>query len=104
MVLLLEGMNCAGKTTLAQRLYAELGWPIIKFNVPPDDAYDYFRDTLEEARKTHSNLILDRGHLSNLAYNGCLGGGVIHFNQFDALDQSVDVLFLMVDDGRRISL
>lgn len=101
MILLIEGLNMTGKSTLAAAIGEALDLPILKFNVPPPDAYRHFRDGLLEQYRRSRHFIIDRAHLSNYAYNGCLGGGVLSDRELGKFDHFMSVmecrLFLMGD-------
>jgi thymidylate kinase len=105
-IILLEGLNCTGKTTLAQKFQEHLDLPIVKFNVPGPDPYQEFSEQLRLAGQQHQHFIIDRLHLSNYAYNGCLGGGVLDIYQWDKIDRMIEeaqgVLYWMVDTPHAI--
>lgn len=99
MVLLIEGVECVGKTTLAEMLARDLGADILHFGVPPENAYEHFRDAILSARKRNTRLIVDRCHLSNRAYEGELGGGVLETHEWNWLDRDhFDYLILLSDN------
>lgn len=77
MIILLEGCERVGKSTLAARLSQDLGWPIVKFGIPEGDVFGYFFTRPDDALADHPNLILDRYHLSNYAYQNTPGGEVL---------------------------
>lgn len=103
MILLLEGCSAVGKTSLANRFSKELDIPIQHFGIPPvDGVFDYFYRELDIGITMNRHLILDRFHLSNHAYNGKLGGGVLSLPEWLRLDEILSRfetwLILMVDD------
>jgi thymidylate kinase len=102
MILLIEGVNRVGKTTLATRLAQDLDWPILKFNVPPANAYEHFKLSLSLMAELKGSFIVDRCHLSNRAYQEKLGGGVMDFSEWSNLDEWLRGkgawLFLLVDN------
>jgi thymidylate kinase len=106
MIILLDGLNCTGKTTLAERFQEHLGLPIVKFNVPGPDPFTEFSEQLRLAWQQHRHFIIDRLHLSNSAYNGCLGGGVLDPYQWSEIDRMIaegdGVLYWMVDTPHAI--
>jgi thymidylate kinase len=107
MILLLEGTNCCGKSTLARSLAVDLGFEIVKFSMAPTTGtYDYFWDGLVGARRKHEHLIVDRAHLSNAVYGTLQGSGVLNPNEWQFIDQwfvqQRAWLFLMTDDVFRI--
>lgn len=102
MILLIEGVNCCGKSTLAKQFSEDLNWPILKFNVPPYEAFDYFWDEICHWGCEEDNFIIDRCHLSNWAYENLLEGGVLSLDDWTVIDQTLKKmntwLFLLVDD------
>lgn len=64
-IIILEGCDKTGKTTLARALARMLGWPVVAFKqpktTPPVD--EYFRAALQPGR-----FIFDRFHLGQLVY------------------------------------
>lgn len=107
MILLIEGVSCVGKSTLATTLSEAVGVPILKFNVPPADAYSHFQDGLIRQFKESPHFIIDRCHLSNAAYQGMLGGGVMSGVQCGMIDNLLHQmgawLFLMLDEPALIA-
>ncbi len=108
MILLIEGLNMTGKSTLAAAVAEALGLPILKFNVPPEAAHAHFRDRLLDQYRCSRHFVIDRAHLSNYAYNGQLGGGVLsdqEWHRFDGFVSMLDSrLFLMIDCDTKIHL
>lgn len=98
MVILLEGVNGTGKTSLAKQLGKALNFPTIKFVAPVTDAFDYF--DLSVVKNTH--LIIDRYHLSNWVYGSSEGGTTLSWEEWMKLDTQLQErgvwLFLMVGD------
>lgn len=69
MLVVIEGVDKAGKSTLAERLKRELGWNVVHFGKPGPDPfleYNTFLDNLTE------NLICDRFFLGELVYGPLL--------------------------------
>jgi thymidylate kinase len=106
MIILLEGLNCTGKSTLAKAFSERLEIPVVKFNVPGTDPYQEFSERLQTAVAEHRHFIVDRLHLSNYAYNGWLGGGVLNPQEWGKIDQFLSeqtaVLYWMVDTPHAI--
>lgn len=106
MIVLIEGLNRTGKSTLAQNLSNSLQIPIVKFDVPGPDPYFEFTGRLQEAMRASRHFIIDRLHLSNFAYNGILGGGVLSSDEWDKVDQILGkestLLYWMVDTPQAI--
>jgi len=59
----------------------------VKFNVPGEDPYHEFKERLEAAIAEHQHFIVDRLHLSNFAYFGRLGGGVLIPGDWTKIDK-----------------
>lgn len=77
MIVLLEGLSRVGKSVLANRLQADLpGFKRLHFG-PPDipDAYEFFTQELREIEG--EDVIIDRLHWSNFAYQSLFGGSVL---------------------------
>lgn len=105
MIILIDGVNCTGKSTLAKQFSEDLNWPILKFNVPPESAYEHFSlriGLMTDAGLEEGHFIIDRCHLSNWAYCGMLGGGVLDGSEWNRVDDLLrrhkTWLFLLVDD------
>ncbi len=107
MILLLEGPNQTGKSTLAKAFSEELNLSILKFNVPPPEAYEHFRSGIYKQVKQSPHFIIDRCHLSNYAYRGTLGGGTMDMLQVGMIDNLLFELkawlFLMIDSPSLIA-
>jgi hypothetical protein len=107
MVLLLEGANCCGKSTIAASLASDLGLEIVKFSMAPKtQTFDYFWDGLVGARRKHEHLIVDRAHLSNAVYGDVQGSGLLNPNEWQFIDQwfvqQNAWMMLMTDDVFRV--
>ena len=71
MIIILEGVDKAGKSTLAKELRTQLKWPVIHFGKPgPDPATEYF-DFLNHINE---NIICDRFFVGELVYGPLLRG------------------------------
>lgn len=102
MIILVEGLDRTGKSTLAQALATDLNLTYLRFGVPPEgDLLCHFRDEIEERRKLGRGVVVDRMHLSNYAYNGELGGPVLTAAEWSVMDAYVarrrGYLLLMTD-------
>jgi hypothetical protein len=107
MILLLEGTNCCGKSTLARNLADDLGCEVVKFSMAPTTlTFDYFWDGLVLARRRSPNFIVDRAHLSNAVYGDLQGSGMLNPKEWATIDQwfvqQNAWMFLMTDDVFRI--
>lgn len=102
-VLILEGVNCTGKSTLAKLFAERTGLEIVKFGVPPaENAFGYFASGIMEAAARNESFIIDRCHLSNYAYGTRQGGTLLPVPYWQKLDQELcrlnGWLFLMTDN------
>lgn len=106
MILLLDGVNKTGKSTLARRIMADVPhFRYLHFDAPRTyKVYQFFMDRLEEVDGL--DIILDRLHLSNAAFRDLLGGSVLADFDWWRIDQWVaqrpSVALLMVDDPHAI--
>jgi thymidylate kinase len=88
-IFLIEGCNNVGKTTLATRLSHDMEIPCIHFAVPPENVYEHFVTRLWETMSSSQHLVVDRLHLSNFAYDGIHGGGVLSPTEWFEVDRLV---------------
>lgn len=110
MIVLFEGLDKTGKTTVAEKLSADLTVPIGRFGIPPDDPADcwwYFFGNLQKMQRENRHFILDRFHLSHEVYGGRFGGAVLDHDQCWGLDQVIaqsrnSWLILMADRPHRL--
>jgi thymidylate kinase len=69
MIIIIEGPDGSGKTTLAQKIALQAGYEYVH-NIQPmydgDDAY--MAQMYADLIKSHSNLVLDRAWYSEMAY------------------------------------
>lgn len=106
MICLIEGADRCGKSTLAARLQTDLpSFKTIHFGVPDlPDAYEFFIQELREIQG--EDVIVNRLHWSNHAYNGILGGPVLTDFDFWRIDawiaQQLCVALLLVDEPHAI--
>lgn len=71
-MIIIEGADGVGKSTLANRLSEKLGWPIHHMGVPDPD-FDYMGGYLEKIVEYGPRCILDRFHLGAFVYGTILG-------------------------------
>lgn len=70
MLVVLEGVDKAGKSTLAEKLKEKLGFPVVHFGKPgPDPAIEY-----AEFLRTCGDAICDRFYVGELVYGPLLRG------------------------------
>ena len=86
MIILIEGFDQTGKSTLARALARDLDLPLARFGVPPAIGVLQHFLTKIEVQRSGRGLVVDRLHLSNYAYNGRLGGGVLTAEEWSAVD------------------
>src|SRR5437763_16815835 len=73
MILIVEGADLVGKSTLAERVAAAYGWPIVKIRWaligdPAAETRGMARATIELPCATKPDVIFDRGYFSWWAY------------------------------------
>lgn len=64
-MIIIEGCDKCGKTTLAEELRTRLSWPVVKFSQPAGDAYAEYHTALDTHLKP---FIADRFHLGEAIY------------------------------------
>lgn len=110
-VLIVEGVNGVGKTTLANRLGGDLeqqglSWIVAKAQVPSENPFAYFQNLLQWPSNPDV-VILDRWAWSNMVYAGREGGAVMSGAEFQALQRETEVVnarvLLLVDDPDAIA-
>ena len=91
-VIVLEGCDGTGKSTLATLLGAQYGYTVIRSGRLPDgaDLADRYRETLDQP----GNLVLDRSFITELVY-GPLRAGRSRLTP----DQSAELAFALADRG-----
>jgi hypothetical protein len=75
-VIILEGCDGSGKTTLATRMKDECGYRIVKTNAPRpgDDVFELYTDAILEATEGGDRVAFDRHYLGELIYGPLLRG------------------------------
>ena len=78
MILIIEGADLVGKSTLAERFVAAYGWPIVKIRWaligdPAAETRGMARATIELLCATTPNVIFDRIYFTWWAYGPALG-------------------------------
>jgi thymidylate kinase len=73
MILIFEGADLVGKSTLADRFSVAFGWPVVKIRWaligdPAAETRGMARATIEILRATRPDVIFDRSYLSMWAY------------------------------------
>lgn len=102
MILIIEGADLVGKSTLARRLTMVKGWPIIKLRWslrgdPETETKTLAKTTIEFLDATHPNAIFDRCYFSWWAYAPSLGYRVEYMPH-------VIASFRVIEDARLILL
>ena len=106
MICLVEGFDRTGKGTLCAHLQEDLpDFRYVHFGVPDqEDPFNFFFDRL--MLHGGEDLIVDRFHWSNYAYNGTLGGPVLADFDWWRLDhwlaEQGALVVLLVDDPHAI--
>ena len=75
MLIVIEGADCTGKTTLARRLASDTGARIIHRGAPTRPLPDEYTTDLEDAAVDGPGLVLDRWHIGELVYGPLYRGG-----------------------------
>lgn len=106
-VLVIEGVNCTGKSTIAKLFADRTGLELVKFGIAPkDNPFRYFASTIINAAARNENFIVDRCHLSNYAYQSMQESGVMEIPYWQQIDKELERLngwlFLMTDDVFKI--
>ena len=87
-VVVIEGTDGTGKTTLAERLAGEHGYAIVHCDRPPDS--DALFDRYAEDVATPGKTVLDRCFISELVY-GMPRGGVSRLSALEAAELALRV-------------
>lgn len=74
MIVILEGVDKAGKSTLAARLRKKLGWPVTHFSRPGSDPATEYAEFLSCAILAKQDVICDRFFVGELVYGPLLRG------------------------------
>ena len=89
MILILEGPDGSGKTTLATRLHATTGYPIYHRSKPEND--EDKANMMEQHKadfKKHKNVIVDRCWYSEIVYGNIMrDGSVIDYPEMYDLER-----------------
>lgn len=97
MAIILEGVDCSGKTTFAQSLSEKTGFEIVKgssFEISKlgaDGMYQFMSDLLKR-----KDIIIDRLYLSNIIYGEKYGYPMMTEEQYASLSNMVDLFSLVV--------
>lgn len=102
MILIIEGADLVGKSTLARRLTMQKGWPIVKLRWSLDgdletETRTMAKATIELLDATHPTAIFDRIYFSWWAYGYALGHNVDYMPHYIAS-------FRIIEDARLILL
>lgn len=87
--IILEGVDCAGKTTLAKEL-EKCGYRIIHNGPPPasEDLFKYYSDQIKTAAQAPT--VFDRLHIGEMVYGPILRGkSRITMDQFEELNNTI---------------
>lgn len=91
--ILIEGIDGAGKSTLAKELSNRLGWDSMKLGHKDGSQFDRYLI----AYATAHNLVIERGHLSELVYSEIFGRTIpFKGRQCEILKQILAERFLVI--------
>jgi len=96
-IIIIEGCDCAGKSTIAELLSKKTGYKIVKgssFQISElggDGMYDHMSKLLDR-----ENIIIDRFYMSNLVYGTLFDYPLMNYLQFDELADKTSKNALMV--------
>lgn len=88
MIIIIEGPDGSGKTTLAEKLSKQTGYPVVHHSYPKTDEekrmmLSYYLDTIE----TGKNMIIDRCWYSEMVYGEAIrGSSAISFPEMYLLE------------------
>lgn len=93
-LVLIEGCDKCGKSTLARELYGRYGVPIVKFSQPKGDPFVEYMEFLQKhGQKRRGHAILDRFYLGELVYGPIKrGGSAISEEQARAIEDYLKTL------------
>lgn len=100
-IVLLEGSDCTGKTTLARDLAKELNFEYVHEGKPPYDGYKYYLDRVQQIKKqlTKVNgIVLDRFHLGEYVNPIVLKDGRIPLSkiQIETIEKDIKKQILLI--------
>lgn len=97
MIVILEGVDCVGKTTFAQELAKKTGYEIVKgssfeiANLGQDGMFEHMMSLLDK-----KNIIIDRFFYSNLVYGYLYKYPMMNLNQYFELSKKLNKTGLVV--------
>jgi thymidylate kinase len=106
MIVIIEGTDLVGKSTLAERLAADLGWPVVKLRWdligdPKVETTAMAKATLAMLDALRPDVIFDRSFLSWWAYGPVLGHDVSYLPRLAGwLAQIPDVYVVLLTATR----
>jgi tRNA uridine 5-carbamoylmethylation protein Kti12 len=98
-LIILEGLDGTGKTTLAQKLisFSTYTLPINYIYFPkletPEQTYEYFEDLAMNIQKLKGIVVMDRSILSTYAYS--LVGSQYELNRFELVEDMNPIMFML---------
>lgn len=86
-IIILEGVDKTGKSTLAKQISESTGYPMVHLGVPPD-GLDYQGHLIKLVKQHPDGVVFDRFHWGDYVYNGLAGADrKMDWAQFDELEQ-----------------
>jgi hypothetical protein len=101
MILIFEGADLVGKSTLAERFSAAYGWPVVRIRWaligdPVAETRGMARATIELLQALRPDLIFDRIHFSWWAYGDDVAAMPELINAFDRVSRLSDARFVLL--------
>jgi thymidylate kinase len=107
MIIILEGENKTGKTTLANYIIDNYGFDYVKCSQPKGDPFEEYMEIIEEIKRTGKDTIIDRFHIGEFVWGPLYrGGSLLNIKHLDIIDklliENETYLFYCYDDIENI--